>query len=171
MWWTWVWVKSGSWWWTGKPGVLQSMGSQSQTRLGDWTERHSFWHLTTTTKSWRLGERRHFLWIHWHIARLLGSFHFKRQTCGGQLRGWGLSPGHMEGGSCTDSPQGIGDNSSPWAGRVQETVNPGLALGPSDGCSLLCCLLPLLGPQPSLGIFCCLFSHSVVFDYLRPHEL
>ena len=27
--WTWVWVNSGSWWWTGRPGVLQSMGSQS----------------------------------------------------------------------------------------------------------------------------------------------
>ena len=27
--WTWVWVNSRSWWWTGKPGVLQSMGSQS----------------------------------------------------------------------------------------------------------------------------------------------
>ena len=26
--WTLVWVNSGSWWWTGKPGVLQSMGSQ-----------------------------------------------------------------------------------------------------------------------------------------------
>ena len=26
--WTWVWVSSGSWWWTGKPGVLQSMGVQ-----------------------------------------------------------------------------------------------------------------------------------------------
>ena len=25
---TWVWASSGSWWWTGKPGVLQSMGSQ-----------------------------------------------------------------------------------------------------------------------------------------------
>ena len=33
-WWTWVWVSSGNWWWTGKPGVLQSMGSQ---RVGhDW---------------------------------------------------------------------------------------------------------------------------------------
>ena len=38
MWWTWVWVGSGGWWWTGKPGVLQSMGSQSQTRLSDWTD-------------------------------------------------------------------------------------------------------------------------------------
>ena len=26
--WTWVWVSSGSWWWTGKPGVLRFMGSQ-----------------------------------------------------------------------------------------------------------------------------------------------
>ena len=26
--WTSVWVNSGSWWWTGRPGVLQSMGSQ-----------------------------------------------------------------------------------------------------------------------------------------------
>ena len=27
-WCTWVWASPGSWWWTGKPGVLQSMGSQ-----------------------------------------------------------------------------------------------------------------------------------------------
>ena len=26
--WTWVWVSSGSWWWTGKSGVPQSMRSQ-----------------------------------------------------------------------------------------------------------------------------------------------
>ena len=26
--WTWVWASSRSWWWTGKPGVLQSMGSK-----------------------------------------------------------------------------------------------------------------------------------------------
>ena len=32
--WTWVWANSGSWWWTGRPGLLQSMGSQ---RVGhDW---------------------------------------------------------------------------------------------------------------------------------------
>ena len=39
---TWVWVNSGSWWWTGRPGVLQFMGSQRvrhdwETEL-DWTE-------------------------------------------------------------------------------------------------------------------------------------
>ena len=26
--WSWVWVSSGSWWWTGRPDMLQSMGSQ-----------------------------------------------------------------------------------------------------------------------------------------------
>ena len=26
--WTWVWVDAGSWWWTGRPGVLRFMGSQ-----------------------------------------------------------------------------------------------------------------------------------------------
>ena len=32
--WTWVWASSGSWWWTGKSGMLQSMGLQ---RVGhDW---------------------------------------------------------------------------------------------------------------------------------------
>ena len=31
-------VESGSWWWTGRPGVLWFMGSQSRTRLSDWTE-------------------------------------------------------------------------------------------------------------------------------------
>ena len=40
--WTWVWVNSGSWWWTGRPGMLWSMGSQRvrhdwATEL-NWTE-------------------------------------------------------------------------------------------------------------------------------------
>ena len=44
--WTWVWVNSRSWQWTGRPGVLQSMGSQ---RVGhgwatelNWTELNYF---------------------------------------------------------------------------------------------------------------------------------
>ena len=32
--WTWVWVSSGTWWWTGRPGLLRFTGSQ---RVGyDW---------------------------------------------------------------------------------------------------------------------------------------
>ena len=41
--WTWVRASSGSWWWRGKPGVLQSMGSQRvgynwATERLNWTE-------------------------------------------------------------------------------------------------------------------------------------
>ena len=39
--WTWVWASSGSWWWTGKPGVLQSMGSQRARH--DWAIELSDW--------------------------------------------------------------------------------------------------------------------------------
>ena len=43
-WWTWVWASSRSWWRTGKPGVLQSMGSQRVRH--DWaTERNRFLHM------------------------------------------------------------------------------------------------------------------------------
>ena len=40
--WTWVWVDSGSWWWTGRPGMLQFMvlqrvGHDSLTKL-NWTD-------------------------------------------------------------------------------------------------------------------------------------
>ena len=35
--WTWIWTNSRRQWRTGRPGVLQSMGSQSQTWLNDWT--------------------------------------------------------------------------------------------------------------------------------------
>ena len=34
--WTRVWVNSESWWWTGRPGMLQSMGSQRV--IHDWAE-------------------------------------------------------------------------------------------------------------------------------------
>ena len=36
---TWVWVNSGSWWRTGRPAMLWSMGvTKSRTWLSDWTE-------------------------------------------------------------------------------------------------------------------------------------
>ena len=39
--WTWVWVDSGSWWWTGRPGMLQLMESQRVGR--DWTTELNWW--------------------------------------------------------------------------------------------------------------------------------
>ena len=46
--WMWVWVNSGRWWWTGRPGVLQFMGSQRvrhdwATEL-NWTELSVFFY-------------------------------------------------------------------------------------------------------------------------------
>ena len=46
--WTWIWVNSGSWWWTGRPGVLRFMGSQRirhdwATELTDYKYALSLW--------------------------------------------------------------------------------------------------------------------------------
>ena len=47
--WTWVWVNSRSWWWTGMPGVLQPMGSQ---RVGhDWATELN-WQKESSRKPW-----------------------------------------------------------------------------------------------------------------------
>ena len=43
--WTWVWVNSRSWWWTGRPGMLWSIGSQ---RFGhDWVTELNWTELNT----------------------------------------------------------------------------------------------------------------------------
>ena len=45
--WTWVRVDSGSWWWTGRPGVLRFMGvTKSHRRLNEWTELNREWNYT-----------------------------------------------------------------------------------------------------------------------------
>ena len=60
--WTWVWVDSGSWWWTGRPGVLWLMGSQRVrhdwvTEL-NWTELNGstclgdYGMIMTTRRNW-----------------------------------------------------------------------------------------------------------------------
>ena len=54
--WTWVWVNSGSWWWTGRPGVLRFMGSQRVRH--DWAT-DLIWLTKDLMNKWRL-----FLTIH-----------------------------------------------------------------------------------------------------------
>ena len=50
--WTWVWVSSGSWWWTGRPGVLQSMGLQRVRHdWTDWTESFQYSNPHGSTKA------------------------------------------------------------------------------------------------------------------------
>ena len=47
-WWRWVWASSRSWWWTGRPGVLQSMGSQIVGH--DWVTE---WQQRSKKASWK----------------------------------------------------------------------------------------------------------------------
>ena len=71
--WTWVCVNSGSWWWTGRPGMLRFMGSQRFMGSHDWaTELNYIW------DSWRVGitNFRASYWIAWGFSRLKTKFHF-----------------------------------------------------------------------------------------------
>jgi len=86
--WTWVWVNSRSWWWTGRPGVLCFMGSQ-RVRYDwvselNWTERYFisflFIRLSTITSCWfhcncLLQQSAH---SHFHLV--CGKIHNKRKT-------------------------------------------------------------------------------------------
>ena len=50
--WTWIWVNSGSWWWTGRPGMLRFMGSQ---RVGhDWATELNWTELMIMSVRWDL---------------------------------------------------------------------------------------------------------------------
>ena len=51
-WWIWVWVNSGSWWWTGRPGMLRFLGSQRGRH--DWVTE-----LNWTELNWRREECTH----------------------------------------------------------------------------------------------------------------
>ena len=48
-WWAWVWASSGSWWWTRKPGMLQSVGLQRVRH--SWTTELNTLLYTCTTAS------------------------------------------------------------------------------------------------------------------------
>ena len=74
-WWTWVWVSSRSWWWTGRPGMLQSMGSQrvrhDWANELNWTEGHlGNWIMSTDpslggTQMWKSRIWHSFLLVLW----------------------------------------------------------------------------------------------------------
>ena len=51
-WWRWVWPSSGGWWWTGKPGILQSIGSQ-RIRHNWETELNWCYPFTNFVKKWK----------------------------------------------------------------------------------------------------------------------
>ena len=52
--WTWVWASSRSWWWTGKAGVLQSMGSpRVQQDLAAGQQCFYFFEVVVSNLSWQ----------------------------------------------------------------------------------------------------------------------
>ena len=50
--WTWVWVDSGSWWWTGRPGVLWFIGLQRVGHNSNWTELK--WNIIALSLAWNV---------------------------------------------------------------------------------------------------------------------
>ena len=65
--WTWVWVNSGRWWRTGKPGVLESMGSQRirhNLATEQWTTHLIF------TEELRDGETYYSCFVHRELRHL-----------------------------------------------------------------------------------------------------
>ena len=53
IWWAWVWVNSRSWWWTGRPGMLQSVGLQ---RVGyNWVTELN-WKIRMQLASWHCSQ-------------------------------------------------------------------------------------------------------------------
>ena len=67
--WTWVWVNSGRWWWTGRPGVLWFMGSQ---RVG---------HNWVTELNWILGLVQDSEHLFLHIRPASHNFYFFCPIC------------------------------------------------------------------------------------------
>ena len=79
--WTWVWINSGSWWWTGRPGTLQSMGSQWVGHA--WvTELHCAFSLCfgkdPPNTSWSRTRPESIVWSKsevWRLLRIMGLIH------------------------------------------------------------------------------------------------
>ena len=58
--WIGVWANSGSWWWTGRPGMLWFMGSQ---RVGhDWVNELTDWLFTGNKEPWHMYVSESILW-------------------------------------------------------------------------------------------------------------
>ena len=68
--WTWVWVSSGSWWWTGRPGMLQSMGLDATEWELNWCicMLYSWWIYPPWFRGKKKNTELHFvdLWANWN---------------------------------------------------------------------------------------------------------
>ena len=90
--WTWVWVNSGSWWWTGRPGMLWFMGSK---RVGhDWATELNWisaciaflgLHNKVPQTRWLKQQQKYIFSQFWNLE-------VQDQNVIGLISFWGLSP-------------------------------------------------------------------------------
>ena len=90
--WTWVWVNSGSWWWTGRPGMLWFMGSK---RVGhDWATELNWisaciaflgLHNKVPQTRWLKQQQKYIFSQFWNLK-------VQDQNVSGLISFWGLSP-------------------------------------------------------------------------------
>ena len=103
--WTWVWVNSGSWWWTGRPAVLRFMGLQ---RVGhDWQ----------TEQNWK---------AEW-ASGFSGGSDGKESVCSvgdmGSIPGSGRSPGEGNGNLLQYSYLENSRTQEPGGTKIQKWMN------------------------------------------------
>ena len=70
-----VWASSRSWWWTGKPGMLQSMRLQRWTWLSNWNELYCFYHNHHCNHQVQAARSAHCL-FYFSGSSVLSCFHF-----------------------------------------------------------------------------------------------
>ena len=74
-WWTWIWASSGSWWWTGRPGLLQFMGSQRVEH--DWATELNWTELSPSSRGFLVP--LHFLPLEWYQLHIWDCWYFSWQ--------------------------------------------------------------------------------------------
>ena len=129
--WKWVWVSSGSWWWTGKPGVLQSMGLG---RVG---------HNWATELNWTEGLTLYYILILRPYLGFHGGSEVKASASSagdpGLIPGSGRSPGKGNGKplqySCLENPMDREATGSQRVGHDWAT-----SPSPSKALSGVCCV-------------------------------
>ena len=134
--WTWVWASSRNWWGTGRPGVLQSIGSQ---RIGhDWATELNWTALGggffTTSTTWEAQN----LW--------LSSVQFSHSVMSDSLQAHGLQHTRLP---CPSPIPGAYSNSCPLNWWCHPTISSSVA--PFSSCLQSC---PASGSFPMKSVLC-----------------
>ena len=153
--WTWVWVDSGSWWWTGKPGVLWFMGSQ---RVGyDWP---------TKLKTFSTSQNTH---SEPHCTEDAINFPDK------SYQAWALLPhpfSHLHMCFLWSSSFPLVTVSKAVISLLQGTSKPLESIGGFHlHLQLVLLYISMSIHHKCVSLLLGHFSHSVVSDSLQPHEL